>query len=153
MNFKKQIPNFLTLLNLALGFLAIVFSFNQNFNLAATLILVAVVLDFLDGKIAKFFKLESELGVQLDSLADLVSFGVAPAVMMYALFQNSSLLVIAVLYVLASAFRLARFNTMKNEVEGYLGMPITVNGLIFPILYFVNASFNIVAVIFIISLV
>ena len=151
MKLTKNIPNVLTFINLTLGFLAIIFSFESNFKFASIMILVAVVIDFFDGKIARIFYWETKMGEELDSLADLVSFGIAPAVMMYTIFQNQSLLVLTVLYVLASGFRLARFNIMKKQVEGFIGMPITTNGIIFPALYFAGANLNIVAIIFLIS--
>jgi len=153
MKLKNQVPNILTLINLALGFLSIIFSFNHQFTLSAVLILVAVFFDFLDGQIARTFHMESKIGIELDSLADLVSFGIAPAVMMHAIFQSDVLMIILVFYVLASAFRLARFHVLKSKIEGFLGMPITVNGLLFPVLYFVGANLEIVAVIFVVSLV
>ncbi|MBU0472179.1 MAG: CDP-diacylglycerol--serine O-phosphatidyltransferase [Nanoarchaeota archaeon] len=151
MRLKNQVPNILTFVNLLLGFLSIIFSVNNQFTLASFILLLAVVFDFLDGKVARLLKLESVMGEHLDSLADLVSFGVAPAVLMYSVFRNNYLLILLVLYVGASAFRLARFNVMKKKVDGFLGMPITINGLIFPILFFVNASLKVVMILFIIS--
>jgi len=151
MNIKKNIPNLLTFLNLAFGFLAIIFSLRNAFHISAVLIICAVIFDHLDGKIARIFNAESEIGSELDSLADLVSFGVAPAVMFYSLFQNSSLLVALIVFVLAGAYRLARFNVSKKKVKGYVGMPITLNGLIFPILYFANPGVSIVSILFLIS--
>ncbi|MFH1589371.1 MAG: CDP-diacylglycerol--serine O-phosphatidyltransferase [archaeon] len=152
MSLKEIIPNGLTLVNIVCGFVSIIMVFHGYSTIAAILILVAVVLDFLDGFSARLLKAESKIGVQLDSLADLVSFGIAPAILMYSLFINNILLVIAILFVLAGAYRLARFNALKNKVKGFVGMPITVNGVLFPVLYFFNVNFYMVAVVFIISM-
>ncbi|MAG39117.1 CDP-diacylglycerol--serine O-phosphatidyltransferase [Candidatus Woesearchaeota archaeon] len=136
---KKQLANFLTLMNLTAGFLTIVFSINKNFSVAAIILLIAVFLDYLDGKVARMLNVESYMGAELDSLADLVSFGVAPAVFLYSNLQTDFLALFLVFYLIAGAYRLARFNAMRKKVKGFIGMPITINGLIFPVMYFASA--------------
>lgn len=149
---KKFIPNILTLLNLASGFLAIIFALNQQFQTAAIFMLASFVLDA-DGFVARLLKAESEIGMQLDSLADVVSFGVAPAVFVYSIFQDIVVLIVAACFVLAGAFRLARFNALAGKVKGFVGMPITMNGLIFPVLYFFNANMTFMLIVLMISIV
>jgi len=85
---KRHIPNLITLLNLACGTAAIVLALEGQWRLAVYLILAASVFDFLDGFAARMLKAYSETGKQLDSLADMVSFGVLPAVFIYILFKN-----------------------------------------------------------------
>ncbi len=85
---KKHIPNFITSLNLAAGFISVVFAFNGQLLTASWLILAAMVFDFLDGFSARLLKAYSDIGKELDSLADVVSFGVAPALILYQLISN-----------------------------------------------------------------
>lgn len=124
------LPNVMTAANLAMGMVAIIYAVEGRFVTCAVLILVAALLDRFDGKLARKTGSSSEFGKELDSLADLVSFGVAPAVTAY-LWRLDSLgplgMLVIILFVLCGAFRLARFNIMN--VSGYfLGMPITVAG-------------------------
>jgi len=135
---REQIANTLTLLNLLFGIISIYFSINNNFLYASISILLAVMMDFLDGRIARILKSESTIGKELDSLCDLVSFGVAPAIMIYMLFREPITAILAGLLVLGGAYRLARFNITKTV--GFEGIPITTNGIIFPILYFLSAT-------------
>ncbi|MGH7452760.1 MAG: CDP-diacylglycerol--serine O-phosphatidyltransferase [bacterium] len=129
---RKQLvaPNLFTIFNLFLGFLAIVFSTQGRFRAAAWLIIIAAVCDVLDGKIARATRGFSNFGVEFDSLADVVSFGAAPAIMIYlAQLQHLGVfgLVISFTPLAAGAIRLARFNT---HVSGFTksrffeGMPI-----------------------------
>lgn len=134
--------DYFTLANLAAGIAAVFYFLMGNVFVGSLLILLAMVLDFLDGKIARALKQQNAFGKELDSLADLISFGVAPAVMMYAItmpmssLQASKFIPLYVLFVCAGALRLARFNV--TDVKGFEGMPITVNGVLFPLMYFVN---------------
>ncbi|EAX47237.1 CDP-diacylglycerol--serine O-phosphatidyltransferase [Thermosinus carboxydivorans Nor1] len=127
---RKWIPNLLAIVNLFAGLLAIMLAFTGNWTLAAALILGAALFDNLDGRVARRLNATSEFGKELDSLADLVSFGVAPATIDYML--NFSLLgwsgyLLAALFPICGALRLARFNSMN--VRGYfVGLPITVAG-------------------------
>ena len=135
-----------TLLNVALGLVSIVFSINDNFDYAAYLLLAAVVFDYLDGKIAKFMRQQSVFGRELDSLADTVSFGVAPAIFGFGLMQFASGIkqlqvtfgIIAfTIFLFCGILRLARYNIM--ELKGsFQGMPITLNGIIIPLAYFLD---------------
>lgn len=137
------IPNFITLANLLCGCCSIVASLVWgDLTLAFVLILAAAVCDFLDGATARLLKAYSEIGVQLDSLADMVSFGVAPSVAMYALASQSvSVLalsegVVAVLcfvpFVMAafSALRLAKFNIDDTQHEEFCGLPTPANAIL-----------------------
>ncbi|SDF17209.1 CDP-diacylglycerol--serine O-phosphatidyltransferase [Sporolituus thermophilus] len=127
---RKWIPNLLTIVNLFAGLLAIMLAFTGMWTLAAALILGAALFDSLDGRVARRLNATSEFGKELDSLADLVSFGVAPATIDYML--NFSLLgwsgyLLAALFPICGALRLARFNIMN--VRGYfVGLPITAAG-------------------------
>ncbi len=135
-----------TLLNVALGLLSIVFSISNSFSYAAYVLLVAVVFDYLDGKIAKTLHQQNVFGKELDSLADTVSFGVAPAIFGFSIMQFASSMkqlqvtfgIIAfTIFLFCGILRLARYNIM--DLKGsFQGMPITVNGIIIPLIYFLN---------------
>lgn len=128
---KKWIPNALTLLNLLAGILAIIALFEGAFDRVIILLLGAAIADFLDGLVARLLRVSSPLGKELDSLADLVSFGVAPGIILYALFleQSTSLslwvpaafpLLILPLF---SAIRLAKFNLDDRQTDAFMGLP------------------------------
>lgn len=129
---KDFIPNLFTFANLSLGMVSIMATFNNNLKLAAILIMSAALLDRYDGRIARRIGVSSELGKELDSLADLVSFGAAPAILSWQLYLiNFGLIgyIITLLFPIAGAFRLARFNVTKfNNV--FTGVPITVAGAV-----------------------
>lgn len=117
--FTKLIPNLLTLLNLCAGVTAIRFALNNQFEEAVAAILLAGILDLLDGGMARLLNAGSKLGAELDSLADLVSFGVAPAVMVYAWTMHTAGgigWVPSLLFCVCAALRLARFNIAQDEV-------------------------------------
>jgi CDP-diacylglycerol---serine O-phosphatidyltransferase len=169
----KQIPNIFTLLNLFFGCIAIVFilqnglvaTSNENGDLllmlpekmywASVFIGVAAVIDFLDGLVARLMKATSEMGKQLDSLADVVSFGVAPAMIVYQFLrlsfaQQENGLDISLVWLLpafvipcAGAYRLARFNIDTEQSYGFKGVPIPAAGLFiasFPLIYWYSNS-------------
>ncbi|MCK5219869.1 CDP-diacylglycerol--serine O-phosphatidyltransferase [bacterium] len=134
------LPNLLTTFNLACGILAILLTLEnstakalggQNYAISAWLILAAVIFDFLDGKVARWTHAVSEFGVKIDSLADFISFGIAPVVITYfALLQNVPLLIRGLsggLFLFGGAWRLARFNcevqTQDNHTY-FKGLPI-----------------------------
>lgn len=125
-----MIPNLLTFSNLTFGMLSILFTLTGNPRLSVIMIICSVLVDRYDGKIARKFSAVSPLGKELDSLADLVSFGAAPAVLCWSLFLNTYGIIgyiITIVYPIAGAYRLARFNvTQFNNV--YMGVPITVAG-------------------------
>ena len=158
---KKQIPNIFTLFNLFFGCLAIVFAlqtdtviiyvneqFNSSFNIpekltwSAICIILAAVIDFLDGFVARLLKASSELGKQLDSLSDVVSFGVAPAVIVYQLLRFSFAreengLDISIFWLLpafilagAAAYRLGKFNLDASQQFSFKGVPVPAVGLL-----------------------
>lgn len=127
---RKWIPNILTIINLFAGLVAILMAFNGKWVIAGALILGAALFDSLDGRVARRLNVTSEFGRELDSLADLVSFGVAPATIAYLLTFNQlgwGGYLLAALFPVCGALRLARFNIMN--VRGYfVGLPITVAG-------------------------
>lgn len=134
--FVKYIPNLLTYSNLSFGLFSILELFKQNYLVSALFILFAALIDRYDGKIARRLNVCSELGKELDSLADLVSFGLAPALLIYMKFnfnENGVLklagIVLLVIYVISGAYRLALFNIKKFEGT-FRGIPITVAGFI-----------------------
>lgn len=131
MNHKVFIPNAFTLTNLLLGILSLVYTMDQNYRMSAIMILLSMVLDGMDGKVARKLDVASPFGKELDSLSDLVSFGVAPAILVYAAHLDAPFgpwgLVIAIAFALCGAIRLARFNIL-NITTHFLGVPITVAG-------------------------
>jgi len=130
---KNGIPNLFTLLNLFFGFLSVMYSAQGDYKNAAILILIGMMLDSMDGRIARMLQVESELGKELDSLADIVTFGVAPAMMAYySYFSSFGVLGMAIagLFPLFGAYRLARFNinAVKSSLHYFTGVPITAGG-------------------------
>jgi len=131
-NFKKGVyilPNFLTSLSLLCGFYSIVSTMQSDFIRAAWAIVIALLFDGLDGRIARITHTTTKFGVEYDSLSDLVAFGVAPAVLAYGLVLNQYGRwgwLAAFLYVACGAIRLARFNTLINTVKSkyFQGLPI-----------------------------
>ncbi len=144
----QHIPNVLTLINLCSGFLSIVFLFYRNLEAAALMILVGALFDFLDGLAARLLDARSDTGKILDSLADIVTFGVAPAVIAFRIIELSFARVIPefniygatvgqklllfspVIILLSSALRLADFTTSKYN-KNFKGMPTPASGLLF----------------------
>ncbi len=139
MGFHKHIPNTLTSLNLISGSIAIVFTFEQSPHIAALLIIAAAVFDFLDGLSARLLKAYSAIGKQLDSLADLISFGLAPSMIIYHYLLQSApnpgwteinpIPFIAFLIPVLSALRLAKFNIDENQTHEFIGLPTPANAL------------------------
>lgn len=127
----QVIPSIFTLTNLFFGFLSLVFTMDGKYRLAAGMILLSVILDSLDGKVARKLSASSDFGKELDSLSDLVSFGVAPAILTYRAFLYDHLgyfgLFIAAGFTLCGAVRLARFNVL-NISTYFVGVPITFAG-------------------------
>ncbi len=114
LSINKMIPNILTLLALCAGMTAIRFAINDKFEAAVVAILIAGVLDGLDGRVARLLKASSSFGAQLDSLSDFICFGVAPGMLLYIWTMKSIGSfgwVVALLFAVCSALRLARFNT------------------------------------------
>lgn len=130
---KKLIPNILTFMNLSFGILSIIEVFNKNFGRGALFIIAAALIDRYDGRIARFFNVSSEIGKELDSLADLISFGVAPAILIFSkyIFHSQAFGVIGIIsaqaYIICGCYRLAKYNI--SEFNGiFTGIPITVAG-------------------------
>ncbi len=127
---KAWIPNLLTLLNLFCGCLAIVYALNGDLYYVPYLVLIAAFADFFDGFVARWLKVSSSLGLQLDSLADMVTFGVVPGVVLFELLKQSyppetSILYLApaFIFTLFAAIRLAKFNIDTRQTDGFLGLP------------------------------
>lgn len=139
------LPSMLTAANMALGFYSITASIKENWFQAAWCTLAAILIDIFDGRIARWTKTTSKFGVEFDSFSDWVSFGIAPAVMMYLLVLKDHGRIgfaIALLYVICGALRLARFNIKslfdKDQTPYFIGLPIPAAGGIlasFVILY------------------
>ena len=129
----KQIPNFITLMNLLAGCMAIVSIANGNLSYASWWLILALVFDLLDGGVARLLNATSPLGKQLDSLADIVSFGAAPGFMMYTLLdgftENIYLPYLAFLLPLFAAIRLARFNIDPEQEKEFKGLPVPAAAL------------------------
>lgn len=141
---KSAIPNSLTLANLGFGVISVMMSTQGNYNWAAFYILMACLADRYDGQVARYLNVSSELGKELDSLADLVSFGVAPSILAYHVYGFSHLGVLGYLLVLflpiAGAYRLARFNVTAFDGAFY-GIPITFAGMFMALYCLVTANY------------
>jgi len=149
---KRHIPNGITLLNLLCGCIAVILTLNNNINTAAIFVFLGIFFDFLDGFVAKKLNSQSALGIQLDSLADLITSGLVPGVVMYKLlsiathenvnhsewttnvneisFSLPILPLIALLIPLASAYRLAKFNLDEDQQTYFKGLPTPANALL-----------------------
>lgn len=130
----KSIPNLFTLGNLFIGMVAIMLTQNGKYSLAAILVIVAMLLDGLDGRAARALNCQSEFGKELDSLSDVISFGVAPALIMYSVafddIPTALAWIVTGLFPVCGAIRLARFN-VKPGIPGYfIGLPIPAAGSI-----------------------
>lgn len=145
MNIKNHIPNVITILNIYCGCLGLAFAHAGNIGLAALLMIAAAIFDFSDGFVARMLNAKSKLGEQLDSLADLVSFGVLPAFIILEMFNmaamdtswarryhlegaNAMSLYIFI-FTAAAALRLAIFNTSSDQQNSFKGMPSPAAGL------------------------
>jgi len=151
---KKQIPNLIIFLNLLCGCLAILFVVSGDLVISSFLVIAGMFFDFFDGLVARLLHVQSKLGVQLDSLADMVSFGVVPGLMMFQLL-NKSLMpqelrtgfeatetlkefepgmsfipFIGMLIIIASAYRLAKFNIDTRQSDNFIGLPTPANTLL-----------------------
>ena len=140
---KSSIPNILTFGNLVFGLLSILMTFQASYKLSVIFILLAALMDRYDGQLARFLQVSSGLGKELDSLADLVSFGVAPSLLMFNLYNFISLgylgYVCFLIFPVAGAYRLARYNNSKfNDV--YTGIPITLAGMLIALYALVTLS-------------
>lgn len=143
---KKHIPNILTFMNLSFGILSIIKVLEKEFLVTSILIIAAALVDRYDGRIARYFNVSSEIGKELDSLADLISFGVAPALLVFIkyYFQNIGFgecrIIFILTYVICGCYRLAKYNV--SEFNGiFTGIPITIAGSILALFsLFVHSS-------------
>lgn len=129
---KKAIPNIITLLNLSSGCLGVVYAFTSDLRLASVMIFVSLVLDYMDGMAARLLNARSPLGKELDSLADVISFGFLPSVIVYIMLRSSELSTFsyaAFLIAVFSAYRLAKFNIDERQSVNFIGLPTPANAL------------------------
>lgn len=151
---KKHIPQFITMLNILCGCIATVFAVLNMLELAAIFVFLGIVFDFFDGLAARVLDAQSELGIQLDSLADVITSGLVPGIVMFQLlamsqtggwnfdlsgtsealtwtgFKISFLPFFGFLITLASAYRLAKFNIDENQATSFIGLPTPANALL-----------------------
>ena len=154
MSVKKYIPNLVTLLNLFCGSIAVIFAVHNNFIAAAVFVFLGIFFDFFDGLLARKLNVQSALGVQLDSLADMVTSGLVPGIVMFKLISISidapdsvmtedwesvthwygltiaPLALIGLFITLASAYRLAKFNIDEDQQSYFKGLPTPANTLL-----------------------
>lgn len=144
---KSYIPNFLTLLNVFSGCVATVFAVLNHLEWAALFVFIGIFFDFFDGLAARALKVQSEVGVQLDSLADVITSGLVPGIVMFQLLNmaerggwnlgflghDTEMILLPFLgfaITLASAYRLAKFNVDENQVSSFTGLPTPANALL-----------------------
>lgn len=154
MSVKNYIPNFVTLLNLFCGSIAVTFAVHNNFVAASVFVFLGIFFDFFDGLLARKLNVQSELGVQLDSLADMVTSGLVPGIVMFKLISMSvnapeivtqehwnsnfsfsdlniePIALIGLFITLASAYRLAKFNIDEDQQTYFKGLPTPANTLL-----------------------
>ncbi|WP_134702163.1 CDP-diacylglycerol--serine O-phosphatidyltransferase [Ammoniphilus sp. YIM 78166] len=145
----KSIPNILTVGNLFLGIVAILLAFQPDYkyvDYAAIMVIIGMLLDGLDGRMARLLNAQSEFGKELDSLSDVITFGVAPAFIMYvAAFQEMGMMAVFIvaIFPICGALRLARFNVQTGGSPGYfVGLPITAAGGVLATLALYNNLFS-----------
>lgn len=135
MNIKKHVPNLITLLNLFSGCIALVFAVRFNFEMAFFFVSLGIFLDFFDGFFARLFKVSSELGLQLDSLADMVTSGLVPGFVMFAMLSEGNfdttnwIAYLGFIITLGSCYRLANFNIDTRQTDSFIGLPTPANAL------------------------
>ncbi|WP_439553966.1 CDP-alcohol phosphatidyltransferase family protein [Flavobacterium macrobrachii] len=155
MNIKALIPNFFTMLNLFCGCVALVFVSNAEFELAFFFVSLGIFFDFFDGFFARKFNVAGPLGVQLDSLADMVTSGVVPGYVMYQLIMDNKNLYtsnlplqdqlfpyLGFIITLGACYRLAKFNIDTRQSDSFIGLPTPANALFFTSLPLVQDYFH-----------
>ncbi|MDT0676776.1 CDP-alcohol phosphatidyltransferase family protein [Autumnicola musiva] len=154
MALKKHIPNLITLLNLLSGTIAVIFAVQGNLIMAAAFVSLGIFFDFFDGLAARVLDVKSEVGLQLDSLADAVTSGVVPGIVMYHMLAKAlpgspeeistewsadssfmewnfnNLALVGLFITLASAYRLAKFNVDDRQTDSFIGLPTPANALL-----------------------
>lgn len=145
---KKHIPNFITSLNLFSGCIGVLLAFQGNYSGAFIAIIISAVFDFFDGFAARLLKAYSPMGKELDSLADVVSFGVVPGAIVYSLLTqiavNEWLCYVAFLIPVFSALRLAKFNIDERQLSSFIGLPTPANAIFWGGLVYSFSDFLIV---------
>ncbi|HOJ49482.1 MAG TPA: CDP-diacylglycerol--serine O-phosphatidyltransferase [Spirochaetota bacterium] len=130
---KIVIPSIFTFLNMLSGFLSIYCSFNNNFEYASYLIMLASIFDMIDGRLARALKIISEVGKQLDSFSDFITFGTAPAFLFLNIMRNKIniyiLIIISFIYVINATLRLSLYNIKESNPDEFKGMPSTFAGI------------------------
>jgi len=148
---KKQIPNFITLLNLLSGSIAVILALQNQLLMAAFFVALGIFFDFFDGLAARSLNVQSELGLQLDSLADMVTSGLVPGIVMFQLLCQAVgadvlvpkswgasnfeinfpwIAVVGLLVTLGSAYRLAKFNIDDRQTSSFIGLPTPANAIL-----------------------
>jgi len=138
---KKNIPNFITAATLFTGDVGVYFASQSEFDWVAFCIVLAAVFDFLDGMLARLLKVHSEIGKQLDSLADMVTFGFLPSYVLFQFLQmdDAGILSFTAFFIAVfSAFRLAKFNIDTRQSEEFIGLPTPANALFIGFLYYLR---------------
>ena len=151
MKIKKHIPNLLTLGNLFCGTIAAIFAVESNFTGAALFVVIGILFDFLDGFVARLLKVSGDLGTQLDSLADMVTSGVVPGIVMFNLLMNNEnsgfsysetetmawksfsvnlIQFIGLILTLGACYRLAKFNLDTRQTDSFIGLPTPAAALV-----------------------
>ena len=134
MNLKAQFPNFITLLNLLSGVLGILWVLDGQVLYGAYFVILSAGFDFLDGFAARLLKVQSDMGKELDSLADVVSFGVLPGILLYSLTKSQTdsqfLPYLTLIVPMLSAYRLAKFNLDNRQSDRFIGLPTPANALL-----------------------
>lgn len=141
---KRQVPNFITLLNLLAGSVAAVFAVQGDLSMATLFVAIGIFFDFFDGLAARLLDVKSDLGLQLDSLADMVTSGLVPGLVMCQLLsrsissseldflssETSWMVFIGLIITLGSAYRLAKFNIDERQTDSFIGLPTPANALL-----------------------
>jgi len=143
---KRHIPNALTCANLFSGCIGVVFAFKGELNIAAYAVLISGICDFFDGFVARLLNVKSPIGKELDSLADMVSFGFLPGVVMFQLLTQSDysspyLPYLGFLITIFSALRLAKFNIDTRQTEDFIGLNTPMNTLFIVSLPFIQLDY------------
>ncbi|MFZ4680088.1 MAG: CDP-alcohol phosphatidyltransferase family protein [Flavobacterium sp.] len=148
MNIKAQIPNLFTMLNLFCGCVALIMAIDLKFEMAFYFVCLGIFFDFFDGFFARKFGVAGPLGVQLDSLADMVTSGVVPGFVMFKLMEDSAAFgtesympYLGFIITLGACYRLAKFNIDERQSDSFIGLPTPANALFFTSLPLINAFF------------
>jgi CDP-diacylglycerol--serine O-phosphatidyltransferase len=143
----KSIPNVFTVGNLFLGIISIILVFHERPEPAAIMVIIAMVLDGVDGRVARALNVQSEFGKELDSLSDIISFGVAPAFIMYVVaFQTlnpAAAWIVTAVFPICGALRLARYNVIDNGRGHFVGLPIPAAGGLLSTLALFNSEIHV----------